>query len=374
MTDYLTKIILGNSIQDYIIFALIIITGLVLKNIIIKSFSNIILKISKNDKDKVLKTSTEYKFENKMQLNKYIRKPMNLFIMASVIFCAFSRISFPSYWNIPTKDEFGVNMILDKSFSLIFIFSIFWILIKLSDYIGFIFTKRAERTESKLDDQVIPFAIDAIKVIIVIFGVITVISNVFLVNITALAAGLGVGGIAVAMASKESLENLFGSFTIFLDKPFTVGDVVTIGNITGNVEKVGFRSTRIRTFDRSLVTVPNKKMIDAELNNLGLRPVRRAKFIVGLTYDTSIDQIKNIVEELQSYLDKHEKTNDETKVRFMDFGSSSLDIMVLYYIKNPSWDEFVNIKQEINFEIMRIIKKHNSDFAFPSATIYHKNE
>ena len=122
------------------------------------------------------------------------------------------------------------------------------------------------------------------------------------------------------------------------------------------------------------MTVPNKKMIDAELNNLGLRPVRRAKFIVGLTYDTSIDQIKNIVEELQSYLDKHEKTNDETKVRFMDFGSSSLDIMVLYYIKNPSWDEFVNIKQEINFEIMRIIEKHNSDFAFPSATLYHKNE
>ena len=191
----------------------------------------------------------------------------------------------------------------------------------------------------------------------------------FGVNITALAAGLGVGGIAIAMASKESLENLFGSFTIFLDKPFTVGDVVTIGSVTGCVEKVGFRSTRIRTFDKSLVTVPNKKMIDAELNNLGLRPVRRVKFNIGLTYDTSVDQIKKITEDLQGFLDKHEKTNEETKVRFMDFGPSSLDVMVLYYIKNPEWNEFVNIKQEINFEIMNIVAKHKSDFAFPTTTV-----
>ena len=110
---------------------------------------------------------------------------------------------------------------------------------------------------------------------------------------------MGVGGIAIAMASKESLENLFGSFTIFLDQPFTVGDIVTIGAITGVVEKVGFRSTRIRTFDKSLVSVPNKKMVDAELDNLGKRDVRRVKFYLGLTYDTKIDQIKKLFQKLK---------------------------------------------------------------------------
>ena len=118
------------------------------------------------------------------------------------------------------------------------------------------------------------------------------------VNIIALTTGLGIGGIALAMASKESLENLLGSFTIFLDQPFTVGDTVTVGSITGTVEKVGFRSTRIRTFDKSIVTVPNKKMIDAELDNLGMRPVRRVKFNIGLTYETSIEQMKLIVADI----------------------------------------------------------------------------
>ena len=167
-----------------------------------------------------------------------------------------------------------------------------------------------------MDDQLIPFVIDIIKIITYIFGLIIVMGNVFNVNITALATGLGIGGIAIAMASKESLENLLGSFTIFLDQPFTVGDIVTVGTITGTVEKVGFRSTRIRTFDKSLVTVPNKKMIDAELDNLGMRPVRRVKFNIGLTYETTPKQIKAIVFEIQEMINKHKDTNQEGKYDF----------------------------------------------------------
>ena len=127
----------------------------------------------------------------------------------------------------------------------------------------------------------------------------TILSSVFDVNIAALATGLGIGGIAIAMASKESLENLLGSFTIFLDKPFTYGDIVTVNGYTGVVEKVGFRSTRIRTFDKSIVTVPNKNMVNAELDNLGMRPIRRVKFSIGLVYGTKVEQIKSIVKDLE---------------------------------------------------------------------------
>tara|TARA_Y100001934_G_C11965409_1_gene591504 strand:- start:79 stop:678 length:600 start_codon:yes stop_codon:yes gene_type:complete len=190
------------------------------------------------------------------------------------------------------------------------------------------------------------------------------------INITALATGLGIGGVALAMASKESLENLLGSFTIFFDQPFTVGDTVTVGNITGTVEKVGFRSTRIRTFDKSLVTVPNKKMIDAELDNLGERPVRRVKFNIGLTYETSAEQIKSIVADIQKMIDNHPKTNQDGKVRFQEFGSSSLDLLIIYFVNSPKWDTLIDVREDINYQIMEIVKKHKSDFAFPSTTVY----
>jgi len=230
--------------------------------------------------------------------------------------------------------------------------------------------KRAEETENKMDDQLVPFTIEIIKFISYIFVGGIILGEVFGVNATGLITGLGIGGIALAMASKESLENLLGSFTIFLDKPFTVGDTVTVGTVSGTVEKVGFRSTRIRTFDKSLVTLPNKKMIDAELDNLGMRPVRRVKFNIGLTYETTASQMKEIVSDLQIMVDEHPKTNQDGRIRFQEFGSSSLDILVMYFVDSPKWGDLIDVKEDINYKIMEIVKKHKSDFAFPSTTVY----
>ena len=268
------------------------------------------------------------------------------------------------------ENEVGLKMLINKGFSLIYVYSIFWIFLKVIDFIGLILNKRAEATQNKMDDQLIPFIIEIVKIITYAFGLIVVMGNIFEVNITALATGLGIGGLALAMASKESLENLLGSFTIFFDQPFTVGDIVTVGTVTGVVEKVGFRSTRIRTFDKSLVTVPNKKMIDAELDNLGLRPVRRVKFNIGLTYETTPAQIKAIVSEIQEMINKHAKTNQDGRVRFQEFGSSSLDIMVMYFVDSSKWEDLIDVKEDVNYKIMEIVNKHNSDFAFPSTTVY----
>ena len=273
-------------------------------------------------------------------------------------------MSYPSF-----IDE-NFQSIFSKIFSLFLIYAIYKIFVKVIDYIGLILKQRAAETENKMDDQLIPFAIEIGRILVVIFALFFILGNVFDINITALATGLGIGGIAIAMASKESLENLLGSFTIFFDRPFTVGDVVKVGTVTGLVEKVGFRSTRIKTFDKSVVTVPNKKMIDAELDNLGLRPVRRVKFHIGLTYDTSTEQIKNIVSDIQEMINSHEKTNEEGKVRFQEFGASSLDIMVLYYVNSPKWEDLIDVKEDVNYKIMDIVKKHNSDFAFPSTSVY----
>ena len=259
---------------------------------------------------------------------------------------------------------------MQRGFSLFFALTFFWILLRVVEYFGLILKARAAKTENKMDDQLIPFGIEIAKVILIILGGITILGSVFQVNITALATGLGIGGIAIAMASKESLENLLGSFTIFFDKPFTFGDIITVGGITGVVEKVGFRSTRIRTFDKSIVTVPNKNLVNAELDNLGVRPVRRVKFNIGLTYATSVEQIKGIVHDIQQLIDEHPQTNQDGRVRFQEFGASSLDILVMFYVDSPSWETLIDVKQEINYSIIEIVKKHKSDFAFPSTSVY----
>lgn len=294
--------------------------------------------------------------------------------MLSVIYLGSTHINYPTEWNLVDKNEMGLKLFISKGFSLLYVFSLSWIVLRIIDYISLILHKKASETENKMDDQLIPFIVEIGKIATYIITLLIIMSNIFSVNITALATGLGIGGIALAMASKESLENLLGSFTIFFDRPFTVGDVVTVGSITGAVEKVGFRSTRIRTFDKSLVTVPNKKMIDAELDNLGERPIRRVKFNIGLTYDTEAKQIKNIVKDIQEMIDAHPKTNQDGKVRFQEFGDSSLNLLILYYVNSPRWDNLIDVREDINYEIMEIVKKHGSDFAFPSTTVYVNNK
>ena len=351
---------LENSVQNYLTFIVAIILGLLLKGLISRYLSHSLYKII-GEKEK--RVGVE-------KFNELLTRPIGLFIMLSILFFGASHLEFPESWGLVNTDEFGIKMIISKTFTFIYIYSIFWILLRIVDYIGLILVKRAEETASKMDDQLIPFALEIIKFIVYVFAICVILSNVIGINIIALTTGLGIGGIALAMASKESLENLLGSFTIFLDQPFTVGDTVTVGSVTGTVEKVGFRSTRIRTFDKSIVTLPNKKMIDAELDNLGMRPVRRVKFNVGLVYETSIEQMKHIVTDIQKMVDDHPKTNTEGKVRFQEFGSSSLDVLVLYFVDSPSWEDLIDVKEDINYKIMEIVKKHNSDFAFPSTTVY----
>ena len=359
-TNFLQQELLGNTLQDYTWFIGAILLGLIFKKLISKYLSRLLFKIISNKGSQI---GIE-KFDS------LLTKPISLCIMLSIIYLGSSHIEYPPEWNLANENEIGIKMLINKGFSLIYIYSIFWILLRMIDFIGLILHKKAELTENKMDDQLIPFIIEIAKIMIYIFSIFIIMGSIFNVNIAALATGLGIGGVALAMASKESLENLLGSFTIFFDRPFTVGDIVTVGTVTGSVEKVGFRSTRIRTFDKSLVSVPNKKMIDAELDNLGLRPVRRVKFNVGLTYETTSNQIKEIVSDIQEMINQHPKTNEEGKVRFLEFGSSSLDIMIMYFVNSPKWEDLINVKEDVNYKIMEIVKKHNSDFAFPSRTVY----
>ena len=352
--EFLSYIIMGNTIKDYIIFLCLLVIGLVVIIPIRKALTNGLFNLfNKSDNNNDL-----------LKFNSLLKKPLQYFFVLLVLYFSSKTINTNSLYALDFK------FYISKTYDLLLLVTIFWSLNRAVDFIGYKLKNRALQTESKVDDQLIPFAIDIAKVLTIVLGVVMILGNIFNVNITALVTGLGIGGVAFALASKESLENLLGSFTIFFDKPFTVGDIVTLGGVTGIVEKVGFRSTRIRTFDKSIVTVPNKNIISSELDNLGARPVRRVKFNIGLTYDTSVENIKNIVDDIQKLIDDHPMTNQDGKVRFLEFGASSLDIMVLYYVDSPDWEVLIDTKQKINFDIIDIVNKYQCEFAFPSTSVY----
>ena len=358
--EFLNYEFLGNSITDYAYFLSSFLVGLLLIIPFRLFISKLLFRLfGKDNSDN----------DNK-KFNSLLKKPLQYFLTLLVLYFSVKFISLPEFLNSTEVGSLNLAKYFDKGFNFLLLLTIFWTINRSIDFVGYKLKNKALETESKVDDQLIPFAIDIAKVLTIVLGVVMILGNVFDVNVTALVTGLGIGGVAFALASKESLENLLGSFTIFFDKPFTVGDIVTLGGVTGIVEKVGFRSTRIRTFDKSIVTVPNKNIISTELDNLGARPVRRVKFNIGLTYDTSVENIKNIVDDIQKLVDDHPMTNQEGKVRFLNFGASSLDIMVLYYVDSPDWEVLIDAQQKINFQIIDIVNKYKCEFAFPSTSVY----
>lgn len=360
MKEVLERIFLGNTLEDYCWFTGWLLLSLLFQRYVSKLLSRFIHRLLRKHTQEI----------NPDDFVRLLSSPIRLFIFISMFYVACSHIQFPAEWDLAPKEQFGIHKILHTLYQLVFGFSAIYIVLRFIDCLGLILLKKAEKTESKQDDQLVPFARDIVKVFIGLLGILIVLSTVFHINVGSLVAGLGIGGLAIAMASKETLENLLGSFTIFADKPFTVGDMVTVNGITGVVENVGLRSTRLRTLEKSFVTIPNKKMIDSELDNLTLRTFRRVNFNIGVTYDTSIEQVKAIVTDIQRFLDEHPHTNQEGVVKFFAFGNSSLDILVNYFIDTMDWSTYLNVREEINFKIMEIVAQHKSSFAFPSTSVY----
>ena len=228
----------------------------------------------------------------------------------------------------------------------------------------------AERTDSQLDDQLVPLARTAGKVFVGVVGAIFVLQNLN-INITSLVAGLGIGGVAVALAAQDSIKNLLGGATILADKPFQVGDWVVIGGYEGTVEQVGFRSTRIRTFADSLITMPNARITDTEVNNMGRRSWRRYSTTLGLAYYTDPDRIQAFVEGVRAIVLANPKMrHDYYIVEFITFADSSLNIMVYTFIEAADWNEEMRTRHIFNLDILRLAERLEVDFAFPTQTLH----
>jgi MscS family membrane protein len=262
--------------------------------------------------------------------------------------------------------------IIDNIFLFLFIVSAFWIFLRIIDFIAYVFEYKASFSDSKTDNQMVPFIKELSKILTIVFAVFVILGAVFNLNVATIIAGLGIGGIAVALAAQDTLQNLLGSFTIFADKPFVVGDLVRIDRFEGTIEKVGFRSTHLRTLDKTLVIIPNKKMVDSPLENLSLRNLRRIKFSIGLKYDTPIDKMKQISLEIENYVKTKPFIGPDTLVSFESFGESTLNIQVLYFIEIVDYNEYMHVRADVNYRIMQIVTENGANFAFPSQTVYNE--
>jgi MscS family membrane protein len=354
--NFLNQKYLGNSIENIIWFFVILILGLILKRVFSKKFSRLLYIFFKQ----------HGKIVGPEKIERIMTRPIELLFTIVFFFLAFHMLVFPPEWNMAPDNHFGFRLIISALLKSAIIISITWIILRTVDCIGLILLERARSTETLDDDQLVSFFKETIKVVITIVGFFVLIGVVFHLDIVSLVAGLGIGGLAIALAAKETLENLFGSFTIFLDKPFVTGDSVKVGDFEGKVEKVGFRSTRIRAVDKMIVTVPNKKMIDAELINETDRMVRRANFILTLNHESTEEQVRSILSDIRELLSNHSLIEKETiVVRFKSFSTIGLEIMVVYIVLSPEMNIFLEIQEELNFSIMNIIKKNNSSFAIP---------
>ncbi|QCR24088.1 mechanosensitive ion channel family protein [Pontibacter sp. SGAir0037] len=359
--DFLNYYFLGNTVSNYLWFAGILLVGYIFKTLLSRFITSVMFKLVKRFSEE----------DNQAAFRRMLIQPLEMLLFLVFLYFAFKVLNYPLD---PTEaaraNEPFLKRLAFRVYQIFVIVAITWIIARFIDFIGLIFRNRTAKTASKLDDQLVPFFVDFTKVLVYIFSFMVILGSVFGVNVAGLVAGLGVGGLAIAFAAKESLENLLASFTIFLDHPFVVGDLVEVNGITGVIEKIGFRSTRIRTLEKTFVTVPNKNMIDKPLNNLSLRTFRRVSFDINLTYSTTSAQIKAITAELQQFIDEHPRTNQDGRIRFHSLGNSSKDVMVLYFVDTMDWNEFVDIREEIAYKIVDIVEKHGADFAFPSTTVY----
>jgi MscS family membrane protein len=296
-----------------------------------------------------------------------IRKPFEQLLTLIILYAAFCRLNFPNSWELAGADKIGIRWFIKTAWLIGIYVVCTHLFLRVADYVAHVVT---HREESPVSGELAGFIKELSKVLIIILAIFAGLRYIFSVNITALVASLGIGGLAVALAAQDTLANLLGSFIIYLDKPFRAGDLIQSGDILGRVEHVGFRTTRIRTLDKSLLTVPNKKLIDGALNNITLSEARRVRFTIGLTYNSKSSQILNIIDGIKQILLLHEHISDDYTVRFSDFDSSSLSILVIYFVKSNDFDLMVKVKEEINIGIMHIVEKHGCSFAFPTQTIH----
>ena len=252
-----------------------------------------------------------------------------------------------------------------------------WFIFKLVEVIEYFLIGLTSKTETTLDDQLVPLVREALRVFVVIMGGLFIAQNIFHWQMGPIVAGLGLGGLAFALAAKDMLANLFGSLAIFADRPFSLGERIMINGHDGVIEEVGFRSTRIRTLSGHLVAIPNATVANEMIENISKRPFIKRTLEVTVTYDTTPEKLAEGITIIEQMLEARKPSFHEDfpgKVFFRDFGSTSLNIIVYYWFTPPKWWEYLQFTHDFNMELLNRFNEAGIEFAFPTQTLYVKQD
>ncbi|NNJ90342.1 MAG: mechanosensitive ion channel [Gammaproteobacteria bacterium] len=298
------------------------------------------------------------------EVSEEILRPLGLMAMAAIWWVGINMLGLPEQ----------AMLILLVAVKFLAGISGVWAAYRLVDIVGVYLLKRARATDTKMDDALVPLIPKTLKIFVTVVGIIFVADNLN-INVSGLIAGLGLGGLAFALASKDMVQNLFGSVTILLDRTFAVGDWVIVDGKEGSVESIGFRSTRIRTFYNSRLTVPNSTFITAKVDNMGERRFRRLSTKLGLAYETPPDKIEAFCEGVRELVRQHPyMRKDYFHVYFNGYADSALEILVYVFWETPEWSTELRERHRFLLDILRLARDLGVDFAYPTQTLYMKND
>jgi MscS family membrane protein len=345
MDNILDRVFLDNTIREYLITVAIIAVVFLLKTVLSRLVADLICRMVVNKKQQF----------NRKEFQQMVLSPIKLFVIVLTVIIAFYRLNFPSVLNIHVY-KVDLNIILESLARAVLIGSFIWLCNRIVAYIAGLLHERAVLTTDRADDQLIVFFRDFLKVIIWIIGILLILKFSFGFALSNVFTGLSIVGAALALAFRESLENLIASFIIFFDKPFTIGDTVKIQNINGTVEKIGLRSTRIRTLEKTFVTVPNKQMVDSILDNQSLRTQRNVLTRLELSKQTTSALLRELVTEIEQLLDSHETVLDKN-VFLSDTGHVSHVLQVEYFVTiDLPQKDFYKLRERVNLSIVKLLE------------------
>ena len=348
-TDLLDQSFLGNTGSQWLISLGILLFFIFLRGPLARGFIGLLHKASsktKNTLDDAIVTAVE--------------PPLRL------VFIILGLYGMLAFLDVPTE----INEFNSHFFHSIFAFTIFWSLYRIVNIFGNFVNEYQGKIANRLSADLALFLIKGVKLVLLVMGFVIIVQE-WGYNFTGFLASLGLGGLAFALAAKDTAANLFGSLVIFSDKPFDVGDWIHTPSVEGTVESIGIRSTRIRTFAKALVAVPNATLANSPITNWSQMTMRRIKMTVGLTYDTSSSQMQNILTQIRTMLQDDPDINNTTiLINFTDFQDSALGIFCYFFTNTTNWQEYLMIRERMNLNIMKIVEDNKASFAFPSQSLY----
>ena len=361
--NFLDEVFFDNTIRSYLVVACTILLTLLLKRYLSRYLVSLFFRLIK----RIWKTINKESFVN------LVVEPFEWFLVILITVFAIDKLNFPG---ILVYKLYGhtTDDILARLGSGIIIVAFIWLVLRLIDFIAFALEERANLTADARDNQLVVFLRDFLKVIIGVIGLLLIIKACFNQPLGNLLTGLSIVGAALALGAKESLENLIASFIIFFDKPFFAGDTVKVNNITGRVEKIGLRSTRILTGDKTIVTMPNKQMVDSIVDNWSMRTQRRAEIRLDLSVKTPVTSVEDVIAGIKKILQTYTADISSYSVFFKDINKNGITIVVEYFTDAIEIALFDTTKQNIQLQIKKLLEENTVEFSGEANTIVINNE